>query len=131
MSTVSREISYKITDSSTVSHIGATETSKWTYDSARPFEVAIDFGIECENLWYCSRDVLRGATQGMGDYQCRTNGLWYHLRLANDGGEVTVRYMRSAVTAFLAATSRLVPCGRESVSFDAELEQILKTGGAR
>lgn len=131
MSIVSREISFKITDSSVASHIGTTATATWTYDITRPFEVAVDFGINTENLWHCSRDVLRGATQGMGDCQVRTTGLWYHVRLANDNGEATLRFMRAPVTAFLAATSRLVPYGHESVSFDAELDELLKPGGTR
>lgn len=133
MSTVSRTISYRFINGAYEGDVG---TSHWHFDPTRPLEVRIAFGSD--KWWLLGRDVLARRIDGLGDAACWVDGLWYYLRLTGidqddraDRAEETVvlRFLDANVSAFLAATRRLVGYGQERIDVDAGLALLLR--GAR
>jgi hypothetical protein len=126
-----RRTSCTVTDASGKS---SNWEARFAYDPDQPYEVRMDLIRPGEDdvIWTFSRDVLARNLTGLHDVRCDVDGLWTYIHLSRitdaESASATVRILRAQVDAFLRATARCVPYGRESVDFDAELDQLLKDG---
>jgi hypothetical protein len=103
--------------------------SRWTYDAAEPFTIAVSFQSEDDVRveWVFARDLLvNGMTgsAGIGDVRLRpkrTNGRTaLQLEIESPEGHALLELDRESVQRFLEATINLVPLGDESDYFDVD-----------
>jgi hypothetical protein len=103
--------------------------SRWTYDAAEPFTIAVSFQSEDDVWveWVFARDLLvNGMTgsAGIGDVRLRpkrTNGRTaLQLEIESPEGHALLELDRESVQRFLEATINLVPLGDESDYFDVD-----------
>ncbi len=103
--------------------------SRWTYDAAEPFTIAVAFLSEDEVWveWVFARDLLvNGLTgsAGIGDVRLRprrTNGRTaLQLEIESPEGHALLELERESVQRFLEATTKIVPLGDESDHFDVD-----------
>ena len=103
--------------------------SRWTYDAAEPFTIAVSFQSEDDVWveWVFARDLLvNGMTgsAGIGDVRLRpkrTDGRTaLQLEIESPEGHALLELDRESVQRFLEATINLVPLGDESDYFDVD-----------
>lgn len=126
MPTVTRSTSYTIDHDDGREGCGRVELA---YNDRHPLFVSVAFfeGDVAER-WIIGRDILARRAPGLADVQVSVDGVWTVLRLVGVTETAAVRIMTAQIDAFLRATTGLVPYGREVLSFDAELYQLLKRG---
>jgi hypothetical protein len=103
--------------------------SRWTYDAAEPFTIAVSFQSE-DDVWvewvFCRDLLVNGLTgsAGIGDVRLRpkrTNGRTaLQLEIESPEGHALLELDRESVQRFLEATIKLVPIGEESDYFDVD-----------
>ena len=103
--------------------------SRWTYDAAEPFTIAVAFLSEDDVWvqWVFARELLvNGLTgsAGIGDVRLRprrTNGRTaLQLEIESPDGHALLELDRETVQRFLEATTKIVPLGDESDHFDVD-----------
>lgn len=103
--------------------------SRWTYDAAEPFTVAVAFLSEDDVWvqWVFARELLvNGLTgsAGIGDVRLRprrTNGRTaLQLEIESPDGHALLQLDRESVQRFLETTTKIVPLGDESDHFDVD-----------
>jgi len=135
MTTVSRTVSYQHTAGP---YTGDAAAMTLIYDSAQPYTVVANFGVE-GGPWSIWRDILARRVDGKavclvfdgvgeGGADCEVAGLWAYLTLAGVDFTVTIRMLAAELDAFLHKTETLVPYGAENLDFNAELDALLKDG---
>ena len=103
--------------------------SRWTYDAAEPFTIAVAFLSEDDVWvqWVFARDLLvNGLTgsAGIGDVRLRPRRphgrTALQLEIESPEGHALLELDRESVQRFLEATTKIVPLGDESDYFDVD-----------
>lgn len=106
----------------------------FTYDTADPYVVTVDFGADKNGgriVWAVARDLLADgftAPAGFGDFRCYAHGIHYFMALTSSEGHAVLSFIAEQIRAFLIDAEDAVPYGREELDFDAELDALLKDG---